>query len=47
MRFISLRGVVVVILPALRLRVKTLDLRGLDGGGVVRRYPLGGVVVEP
>ena len=42
-----LGGVVVVILPALRLRVKTLDHHGLDGGGAVRRYPLGGVVVEP
>jgi hypothetical protein len=27
--------------------VKTLDFRGLDGGGVVRRYPLEGVVVDP
>jgi hypothetical protein len=40
-------GVVVAILSALRLRVKTLDLHGLDGGGAVRRYPLEGVVVEP
>jgi hypothetical protein len=40
-------GVVVVILAVLRLRVKTLDLCGLDGSGDVRRYPLEGVVVEP
>jgi hypothetical protein len=26
--------------------VKTFDRCGLDDGGVVRRYPLGGVVVE-
>jgi hypothetical protein len=42
-----LGGVVVAILSALWLWVKTLDLRGLDGGGAVRRYPLEGVVVEP
>jgi hypothetical protein len=30
----------------LGLRVKTLDHRDLDGGGVVRRYPVGGIIVE-
>ena len=36
-----------VTLAALGFRVKTLDHSGLVGGGVLRRYPLGGVVVEP
>jgi hypothetical protein len=41
-----LGGVVVVTFFVPGLRVKTLDC-GLDDGGVMRRYPLGGVVVEP
>jgi hypothetical protein len=41
-----LEGVIVATLSILGLRVKTLDF-GLDDGGVLlRRYPLGGVVVE-
>ena len=35
------------IFAVLGLRVKTLDHPGLDIGDVIRRYPLGGVVVEP
>jgi hypothetical protein len=35
----------VVTFPASGLRVKTLDF-GLDDGGVLRRHPLEGVVVE-
>jgi hypothetical protein len=42
-----LGDVVVVILSVLWLQVKTFDLRGLDGGDAVRRYPFGGAVVEP
>jgi hypothetical protein len=41
-----LEGVVVVTISTLKLRVKTLDRCGLDGGGVLRRYALGCVVVE-
>jgi hypothetical protein len=41
-----LGGVVVVNLPALWLRVKTLLSRGLDGSGAMRRYLLRGVVVD-
>ena len=40
-------GAVVATFIALGLRVKTLDHPGLDIGDVIRRYPLGGVVVEP
>jgi hypothetical protein len=36
----------VVTFFVLGIRVKTLDC-GLDDGGIVRRYLLGGVVVEP
>jgi hypothetical protein len=41
-----LGGVVVGTFSMLGLRVKTLDHFGLDDGGVLRRYPFGGVVVE-
>ena len=40
-------GVVVATCVAIGLRVKTPDHSGLDSGGVLRRYPLGGGVVEP
>jgi hypothetical protein len=39
-------GAVVVTFSLLKLRVKTLDHRGLDDGGVVCHFPLGGIVVE-
>ena len=39
-------GVAAVTFPVSGLRVKTLDHSGLDDGGVSRRQPLGGVVVE-
>jgi hypothetical protein len=39
-------GAVVVTFSPLKLRVKTLDHRGLDDGGAVRRFPLEGFVVE-
>jgi hypothetical protein len=39
-------GAVVVTFSPLKLQVKTLDHRGLDDGGAVRRFPLEGVVVE-
>ena len=41
-----LEGVVVATPDVLGLRVKTLDLCGLDGGGALRRDLLGGAVVE-
>jgi hypothetical protein len=41
-----LEGVVVVTFFVLGIRVKILDF-GLNDGGVMRRYLLGGVVVEP
>ena len=42
-----LGGVVVVTLAVGGLRVKTIDHLGLDDSDALRRYPLGGVVVEP
>jgi hypothetical protein len=36
----------VVSFSAPRIRVKTLDRYGLNGGGTLRRYPLRDVVAE-
>lgn len=41
-----LGGTVVVTSPVSGLQVKTLDHLDLDDGGVMRRHPLGCVVVE-
>jgi hypothetical protein len=41
-----LDGAVVVTFSAPKLWVKTLDHCGLDGGGALRHYSLGGVVAE-
>jgi hypothetical protein len=41
-----LGGVIAIIFPTSGLRVITLDRLGLDDDKMMRRHPLGGVIME-